>query len=142
MASWEGLIKIIEGFNERAFSNNSRTRAAPTPTNNSTNCDPETFKKQALQFLETTNTKRSLKALDSFDESWHEQFNQEQKEKLIAIVKKIEEKRFSRTNYILLFDNNSNMKSINLQYNVLVCWADSTNDSSTKRLQNSVQKPF
>ena len=36
-------IKIIDGFKERAFSNNSRTRAAPTPTNNSTNCDPETL---------------------------------------------------------------------------------------------------
>ena len=37
-------MKIIAGCNERAFSNNSRTRAAPTPTNNSTNCEPETFK--------------------------------------------------------------------------------------------------
>ena len=36
---------MIDGFNERAFSNNSRTRAAPTPTNNSTNCEPDTFKK-------------------------------------------------------------------------------------------------
>ena len=38
-------MKIIEGFNERAFSKSSLTRAAPTPTNNSTNCEPETFKK-------------------------------------------------------------------------------------------------
>ena len=38
-------IKIIEGFKSRALSNNSRTLAAPTPTNNSTNCDPDTFKK-------------------------------------------------------------------------------------------------
>ena len=35
---------MIEGFKSRALSNNSRTRAAPTPTNNSTNCDPDTFK--------------------------------------------------------------------------------------------------
>ena len=41
--------------------------------------DPETFKEEALQFLETTNTKRSLKIIDSFDESWTEQFNQGQK---------------------------------------------------------------
>ena len=46
------------------------------------------------------------------------------------------------------------LKSVNLQYNTLVCWADGTNDSSTKRLmfqvlflvhkilQNSLQKPF
>ena len=45
-------------------------------------------------------------------------------------------------------------KSDNLQYNMLVCWADVTNDSSTKRLmlqvlfsfhkivQNSLPKPF
>ena len=37
-------IKIIEGFKSRALSNNSRTLAAPTPTNNSTNCDPDTLK--------------------------------------------------------------------------------------------------
>ena len=66
--------------------------------------DSETFKQQVLQFLKITNTQKSLKIVDSFDESWREQFNQGQKEKLIAIVKKIEEKRLSRTNYILLFE--------------------------------------
>ena len=66
--------------------------------------DSETFKQQVLQFLKVTNTQKSLKIEASFDESWHEQFNQGQKEKLIAIVKKIEEKHFSRTNYILLFE--------------------------------------
>ena len=46
------------------------------------------------------------------------------------------------------------IKSVNLKYNKLVCWADGTNDSSSKRLmfqalfffhkilQNSLQKPF
>ena len=45
------------------------------------------------------------------------------------------------------------IKSVNLQYNTLVCWADGTNNSSTKCLmfqvfffhkilQNSLQKPF
>ena len=66
--------------------------------------DSETFKQQVLQFLKITNTQKSLKIVDSFDESWRKQFNQGQKEKLIAIVKKIEEKRLSRTNYILLFE--------------------------------------
>ena len=66
--------------------------------------DPELFKQEALQFLETTNTKRSLKIIDSFDESWGKQFNQGQKEKLIAIIQRMGEKRFSRANYILLFE--------------------------------------
>ena len=66
--------------------------------------DPELFKQEALQFLETTNTKRSLKIIDSFDESWEKQFNQGQKEKLIAIIQRMGEKRFSRANYILLFE--------------------------------------
>ena len=66
--------------------------------------DSETFKQQVLQFLKITNTQKSLKIVTSFDESWREQFNQGQKEKLIAIVKKMEEKRFSRANYILLFE--------------------------------------
>ena len=47
-----------------------------------------------------------------------------------------------------------NLKSVNLQYNTLVRWADGTNESSTKHLmfqvlflfhkilQNSLQKPF
>jgi hypothetical protein len=39
------------------------------------------------------------------------------------------------------------LKSVNLQYNTLVRWANGTNDSSTafhvhKILQNSLQKPF
>ena len=46
------------------------------------------------------------------------------------------------------------LKSVNLQYNTLVCWADRTNNSSTKRmmfqvlfffhkiLQKILQKPF
>ena len=41
------------------------------------------------------------------------------------------------------------LKSVNLQYNTLVCWAYGTNDLSTKclmfqvlYLQNSLQKPF
>ena len=73
------------------------------PAQNFSN-DPETFKQEALQFLETTNTKRSLKIIDSFDESWREQFNQGQKEKLIEITKGMRRKRFSRANYILLFE--------------------------------------
>jgi hypothetical protein len=44
---------MIEGSKDRAFSNNSSLRAAPTPTNSSTNCEPETLRKvcQLLQQL-------------------------------------------------------------------------------------------
>ena len=66
--------------------------------------DPETFRQQVLQFLEITNTQKSLKIAASFDESWSEQFNQGQKEKLIAIALEIKEKRFTKANYILLFE--------------------------------------
>ena len=49
--------------------------------------------------------------------------------------------------------NKQLQKSVNLQYNKLVCWADGTNNSSTKHyrfqefffhksLHNSLEKPF
>ena len=67
--------------------------------------DPETFKQQVLQFLKTTNTQRSLNIEGSFDKLWNEQLNQGQKDKLIAITQGMAEKRFGRTNYILLYED-------------------------------------
>jgi len=67
--------------------------------------DPETFRQQVLQFLKTTNTQKSLNIGAPFDKSWNEQLNQGQKEKLIAITQGMEEKRFGRANYTLLFED-------------------------------------
>ena len=61
---------------------------------------------------------------------------------------------YIKTQMNLVFYCQRGQKFVNLQYNTLVCWADGTNNLSTKRLmfqllflihkilQNSLQKPF
>ena len=42
--------------------------------------------------------------------------------------------RTHQIHYVIALSAQSSVKSVNLQYNTLVCWADGTNDTSTKRL--------
>ena len=67
--------------------------------------NPEAFRQQVLQFLKSTNTPQSLKMGGPFEKSWNERLNQGQKEKLIAITQGMQENRFGRANYILLFED-------------------------------------